>query len=68
MALGAADLDGSLGAAAQMRKPQPVAARQVLSAPLEHRPDHRHEIDAGLGQHVLVAAALPGLTVGPPGQ
>ena len=34
-----------LGPTAQMRQPQPVAARQVASSPLEHRPDHRHEFD-----------------------
>ena len=36
--------------------------------PLEHRPHHRHEFDAGVGEHILVAAALPGLAVGPPRQ
>jgi len=65
MPFGTADFDVRLGAAAQMREPQAIAARQVVSPPLEHRPDHRHEIDAGVGQHVFLAATLPGLTVGP---
>ncbi|BBX99505.1 hypothetical protein MSEO_00050 [Mycobacterium seoulense] len=33
--------------------------------PLEHRPHHRHEVDAGLGEHIFLAAALPGLVVRP---
>ena len=49
-------------------EPQRGAVRQMLSPPLEHRPDHRHEVDPGLGQHVLVAAALTGLAVGLAGQ
>ena len=57
-----------LGTAALVRQPQRVAAGQVAPPPLEHRPDHRHEIDAGIGQHILFAAALARLAVGPPGQ
>ena len=65
MPFGTADFDVRLGAAAQMREALAIAARQVVLPPLEHRPDHRHEIDAGVGQHVFLAATLPGLTVGP---
>ena len=65
VALRAADLDGGLGAAVLVREPQRRVVGQVASPPLEHRPDHRHEVDAGIGEHVLVAAALPWLLVRP---
>ena len=41
---------------------------EMATAPLEHRPHHRHEVRAGLGQHVLVAYPPPRLPVGTPDQ
>ncbi len=40
----------------------------MAAAPLEHPPDHRHEVDARRGEHVLLADALSRLAVGLPGQ
>jgi ribosome small subunit-dependent GTPase A len=64
MALRTTNFHARLGAAAQVGQPQPVAAGQVTPSPLEHRPHHRHEFDSGLGEHVFVATALPGLPIG----
>jgi hypothetical protein len=49
-----------------MGQPQRRRAWQVALAPFEHRPHHRHEVQARVGEHVLVAASLTGLAVGPP--
>ena len=38
----------------------------MVAAPSEHRPDHRHEVGASPGEHLLVAEALARLLVGPP--
>ena len=68
MPFGAADLNRCVGATIEMGKPQSLGARQVTLSPFEHRPHHRHEIDARFGKHILVAGALPGLAVGLPRQ
>src|SRR3954452_18183124 len=61
----AADLDGSLGAAIGVGKPQRSVVRQVASPPLEHRPHDWHEIAARVGEHIFVTAALARFLVRP---
>src|SRR3954451_1007473 len=61
----AADLDGSLGAAIGVGKPQRSVVRLVASPPLEHRPHDRHEIAARVGEHIFVTAALARFLVRP---
>src|ERR1700754_3968634 len=68
MTCSATDFHRSLGAAIQVSETQSVVAGQVTPPPLEYREHHRHEIDAGRGEHVFVAGALARLTVWPPRQ
>src|ERR1700736_3015537 len=65
MAGGAPDGAGGLRAAVLVGEPQLRRAGQVALPPLEHRPHDRHEIEPRVGEHVLVAAALARLLVGP---
>jgi Thiolase, C-terminal domain len=68
MPLPATDFNSCVGTAAEMGQPQPGVVAEMTTAPLEHRPHHRHEVGACLGEHIFVAHPLPRLAVGPAGE